>query len=277
MEITGRTSEYFLLETVSKSNPNNYLKEVEAALSIVWNKLDENQITIDTVKHDLKKDQILFLNMFHKVDISNSNELYVIKFNREFYCIEQHDTEIGCKGVLFFGAAEVPMISLEKEDVDKYDALLEIFQHELEASDNLQIEMLQMLLKRFLILSTRIYKHQNGLQEFQEGNLDVIRNFFYHVETHFKAKHTVAEYADIMNKPAKSLSNYFALHYTKSPLQVIQDRIMVEAKRMLLNKNYPVKEIAYELGFEDIQSFSRFFKNKAGMPPTEYKESQQLV
>jgi AraC family transcriptional regulator, transcriptional activator of pobA len=274
MEIKGRTNEYILVETTTKNNPNKFSNEVEAALSIVWNKQEENEITVDNVKYHLKKDQILFLNMFHKIDLSLSNDLDVIKFNREFYCIEQHDTEIGCKGVLFFGGAEVPIITLIDENVAEYQQLWNAFLSELGSNDNLQIEMLQILLKRFLILSTRIYKEQNNIQEFQEGNLDIIRNFFYHVETHFKSKHTVGEYADIMNKPAKSLSNYFALHYTKSPLQIIQDRIMIEAKRMLLNKNYPVKEIAYELGFEDIQSFSRFFKNKAGIPPTEYKDSQ---
>ncbi len=275
MEIIGKTNEYFYLDTIDNDKQSVYIKPVEAALSTIWNTIESNEITIDNIKYYLKKNQILFLNMFHKIDISKSDELNVIKFNREFYCIEQHDSEIGCKGVLFFGGSEVPVITLENGTEEIFQSLWQNFLSEMEAKDNLQIEMLQMLLKRFLILSTRIYKEQNDLQEFHENNLDVIRNFFYLVETHYKTKHTVAEYADLLNKPAKSLSNYFALHYTKTPLQVIQNRIMVEAKRMLLNKNYPVKEIAYELGFEDIQSFSRFFKNKAGMPPTEYKESQQ--
>ena len=79
-----------------------------------------------------------------------------------------------------------------------------------------------------------------------------------------------------MNKPAKSLTNLFATHFEKSPLQVIQNRIFMEAKKILLNSEKSVKETAFELGFNDIQSFSRFFKNKEGVSPKEFKDQSKL-
>jgi len=51
---------------------------------------------------------------------------------------------------------------------------------------------------------------------------------------------------------------------------------MLEAKRLLIYTTKQIKEIAYEVGFEDIQTFSRFFKRNEGISPSEYKETRQL-
>jgi AraC-like DNA-binding protein len=134
------------------------------------------------------------------------------------------------------------------------------------------MEMLQMMLKRYLILCTRLYKQQHHLLAIEASSMDIIREFNYLVENHFKTKHTVAEYADLLNKSPKTLSNLFAKLGSKSPLSFIQDRKMLEAKRMLRYSDKAVKEIAYELGYEDIQTFSRFFKNNEGLSPSEFKE-----
>ena len=75
-----------------------------------------------------------------------------------------------------------------------------------------------------------------------------------------------------MNKPAKSLTNLFSNHIKKSPLQIIQERILLEAKRMLISTEIPIKEITFELGFEDMPSFSRFVKNKIGFSPKAFRE-----
>jgi AraC-like DNA-binding protein len=51
---------------------------------------------------------------------------------------------------------------------------------------------------------------------------------------------------------------------------------MLEAKRLLIYSTKRIKEIAYEVGFEDIQTFSRFFKRNEGISPSKYKETKQL-
>ena len=54
-------------------------------------------------------------------------------------------------------------------------------------------------------------------------------------------------------------------------MQFIRERILLEAKRLLVYSDKSIKEIAYEIGFEDIQSFSRFFKGKENKSPSEYR------
>ena len=143
---------------------------------------------------------------------------------------------------------------------------------ELESNDDLQLEMLQSMLKRFIILCTRIYKAQNNYAELETGKADVIREYNFLVEQHFKSKHHVADYAAMMNKSPKTLSNLFSKLGSKTPLRYIQDRKLLEARRLLRHSDMSIKEIAFEIGFEDVQTFSRFFKNMELQSPSEYRE-----
>ncbi|MBE9489425.1 MAG: helix-turn-helix transcriptional regulator, partial [Bacteroidetes bacterium] len=85
-------------------------------------------------------------------------------------------------------------------------------------------------------------------------------------------KHSLAEYAKLMNKSSKTISNIFSRIGSKTPLQYIQDRKMLEARRLLQYSRKQVQEIAYEIGYNDIQTFSRFFKNNEGISPSKFKE-----
>ncbi len=276
MEFIGSSGEYFQLLNLKSNTDESVFKNNSDSFSVFWSENTSNILVIDSVKYVLKPNQMVFLTEMHKVDSSEVDEVQCIRFNRNFYCIDNHDSEIGCKGVLFFGASQVPIFNLDDSNRKKMEILWNVFKAELESKDQLQLEMLQMLLKRFLILSTRIFKYENQIISHEETKLDVIRNFSFLVEVHYKTNHTVAEYADLMNKPAKSLTNLFAQHIHKSPLQIIQDRIFLEARRILINSEKSIKETAFELGFEDIQSFSRFFKNKQGVSPKEFRENRHL-
>lgn len=276
MEIIGKSDEYFLVTSLKNSDNELVNKNNESSLSAYWNRNKNTTIFIDGIKQVLKPNQILFLTEFHRVSIAQIEEINILKFNRNFYCIANHDTNIGCKGLLFFGANQLPIINLDEINIKKFEILWGVILTEMEYKDELQMEMLQMLLKRFLIISTRIFKSQNEFSDIQDSKIDVIRNYTFLVETHYKSKHSVVEYADLMNKSAKSLTNLFAMHLNKSPLKIIQDRIHVEAKRYLIYSERSIKETAFELGFEDMQSFSRFFKNKEGVSPKEFRENAML-
>jgi AraC-like DNA-binding protein len=277
MEYNGKLNEYFHLDTI-KSTDASWLRIYKGTcLRIFWNDKADTILIIDGVEYPLLQNQILFLTDMHDIVISKMDEIKLIRFNREFYSSEFFDKEIGCNGVLFFANAKIPIITLDEQNLLKFRLLWNVFVIEFETRDNLQAQMLLMLLKRFLILATRIYKEQNKNIQLHVTKLDAIREFNLLVEMHYKTKHSVAEYADLMNKPAKSLTNLFALHSEKTPLKVIQDRIHIEAKRQLLFTQKIVKEIAFLLGFEDLQSFSRFFKNKEGLSPKEFRDENGTI
>ena len=124
-----------------------------------------------------------------------------------------------------------------------------------------------MLAKRFLILATRAYKEQVKFEDLETEQVDLIRSFNFLVEQHFRERHKVADCADLLFKSPKTLSNLFAKVGSKTPLNYIHERIAMEARRKLRHSEDSVKEIAYDLGFEDLQSFGRFFKRVEGVSP----------
>lgn len=272
MEFIGSSDESIQLLTITSQDVDVVTKNIESNLFVFWNTDQNTILIIDGIEITLQPYQMVLLTEFHRIDISKIKEMKMIKFNRKFYCIHSFNEKIGCRGILFFWASSIPVISLDEVNLAKFKLLWTVFEAELNLKDDLQGEMLQMLLKRFLIMATRIYKEFHQMENIEESKIDVIRNYFYLVEINYKTKHSVSDYAGLLNKPAKSITNLFATHYNKSPLKVIQERIHIEAKRYLNYSNRSIKETAFDLGFEDIQSFSRFFKNIEGVSPKEFRD-----
>ncbi len=270
----GKNKEF--LELISDSNElhhNEYLHS-ENELLFIWIKDETTIVEIDGIEINLKSNSIIAFTPFHKFKFLSLKENRIIRFNKDFYCILNHDKEISCKGLLFYGAGNPPLIQIPENEIEKIEILWKMFEIEMKSKDELQLEMLQTMLKRFIILCTRIYKEQHNHIHLIKNELDIIREFNYQVETHFRTKHTVQEYADILNKSAKTLANIFNKISTNTPLQIIQERRMIEARRLLKYTDKSIKEIAYELEFEDIQSFSRFFKKYEQISPSEYKNNK---
>lgn len=269
----GRASEYLQLQKIHCNVCYEYDKDyLENSLTFLWFEKDGQTITIDAIDYETTTNEIFCLTEFHKVDISTICNAKMIRFNRQFYCVIDHDSEVGCKGILFFGASQLPSFKIPKEALENFETIWKMFEIEMDSNDELQLEMLQSMLKRFVILCTRVYKAENNYLEADKTQIDIIREYNFLVEKHFKTKHTVTEYAEILNKSPKTLSNLFSKIGSKTPLQFIKDRIMLEAKRLLVHSGKSIKEITFELGFEDLQTFGRFFKNIQGVSPTEFKE-----
>ena len=277
MEYKGKLNEYFQVSSITKHDVARLSQFSGDCLRIFWNNTSDSILIFDGIEYVLKQNQVLFLTEMHDINISKIYEINLIKFNREFYASDFNDTEIGCNGVLFFSNSKIPIIDLDENSQLKFQILWSVFLSEIDSKDNLQGEMLLMLLKRFLILSTRIFKLQNNFVQLDGNKLELIRNFSYLVETNFKTKHTVAEYAALMHKTPKSLANYFKKYNQKTPLKFIHERIIIEAKRQLLFTDKSIKSLTFELGFEDIQSFSRFFKNCTNKSPKEFRETESAI
>jgi AraC-like DNA-binding protein len=276
MIFIGTTKEYLCLTTNDSESCNSLNESVEDCLTVLWfTQSNQNKLIIDGDEYVFSKNEIVFLTEFHKTSLDKLENVKLLRFNRPFYCIIDNDKEVGCKGVLFFGASQVPIITIPEEDLDKFEMLWKMFTLEMQSQDNMQKDMLQMMLKRYLILCTRIYKSKM-LYLAEDGDSDIVREFNFLVETHFKSIHSVTEYAKLLHKSPKTISNIFRKLNSKSPLQFIHERKMLEAKRLLIYTTKRIKEIAYEVGFEDIQTFSRFFKRNEGISPSEYKETRQL-
>ncbi|MEM9362939.1 MAG: helix-turn-helix domain-containing protein [Bacteroidota bacterium] len=248
-------------------------------IKFLWNRNESPvQITIDNVPVELGQNQLMTVTYLHNVCFKESHlPLTGILFNREFYCISDHDSEVSCNGILFFGTQDIPIITVTESHKRKFDLWYEVFTEEFGTPDNIQGDMLQMLLKRLIIMSTRLAKEQLIVKTLNNEQVDTIRKFNFLVDLHFKTKRRVSDYAELLFKSPKTLSNLFSIYNQKPPQQIILDRIALEAKRMMHFTDKQNQEIAYELGFNDPAHFSRFFKKMTQMTPSKYRENKGIA
>lgn len=268
--------EILSLIELSETNRDIVFDVHETDMTFIWNVEESLNITVDKVPYQLSKNQIIFLTEFHKVDGINLEKARMLRFNQPFYCIVNHDNEVGSKGLLFFGATTLPIVSINESDLNDFEMTWQIFCSEMRQQELLQKDMLQAILKRMLILCVRSLKKSTQLNKLDKSQADIIREFNYLVEGHYTQHHDVAFYAAKLNKSPKTLSNLFSLVSERKPLTIIHDRIMLHARRQIVYTKLSIKEIAYGLGFEDIQTFSRFFKNRQGISPVQYREKAAL-
>jgi AraC family transcriptional regulator, transcriptional activator of pobA len=267
------TIESILSLRINEGNFDKYFfkSRNERLLTIAWNKGDEQTAWVDEVAYHFPKNSVLALMVNQSFKFERPADLVSWQFNREFYCIVDHDREVSCVGFLFYGMRDLLFINLDEKNATRLDLLMKVFVDEFETHDNIQGEMLRMMLKRLIILVTRLAKEQSLEPPMKEPDFDIVRKFNIAVENHYKTKHQVQDYADLLNKSPKTLSNLFSIYNHKSPLQIIHERISLEAKRLLIYTDKSTKEIAFELGFEEVAHFSRFFKKQIGQAPTDFK------
>ena len=240
--------------------------------TFIWAKSEAIDLTIDNVPFTVPPHSILALTPIQYLKYNGGKDVFIYQFNSEFYCIKDHDQEVSCVGILFFGNTNIPVIHLDHTEQQKYNTLHEVFIDELETEDNIQAEMLRMLMARFIIKSTRLLKAKEGITESPKSSkVDLLREFNYLVEQHFKTEHSVAFYAEKLFRSPKTLSNNFA-KLNRSPLQIIHNRIVLETQRQLVYTDKTAKEIAYDIGFEDASHLSRLFKKHTALSPSAYKK-----
>lgn len=261
---------------LQKDAPNFSIQQ--GVIQLLWNRNSEAVcIHLDDLRLELKPGQLLTTTYFQHLRFPpNEPPLTALLFNREFYCIADHDEEVSCNGILFFGTQDLPIITIPPEQERKFELLLEVILEEFRTIDNIQGDMLQMLLKRLIIICTRLAKEQHIVRGLNDGQIDTIRQFNVLVDMHFRTLRKVKDYADLLHKSPKTLSNLFATNNQQSPQQIIQERVVLEAKRLILFTDKQTQEIAYDLGFEDPAYFSRFFKKQAGLTPSAFREEHAL-
>ena len=250
-----------------------FAERAEQPSTIVWNRSPHPQsFRLDDRRLALAPAEVVTLMSSQAFTFEPADDLVAWQFNREFYCIVDHDQEVSCAGLLWFGTQGLAKLQLDGAQAESLELLLQVFEEEFRERDNLQAEMLRVLLKRLIVKLTRLYKVQYVDEALSAPDLDLIRQFGLLVELHFRENHQVQDYAAMMHKSPKTLANVFRGHSERTPQQIIRDRIALEAKRMLIYTDRNVAEIGYAVGFKEPAHFSRFFSKAVGESPGAFRK-----
>lgn len=159
----------------------------------------------------------------------------------------------------------------------RFASLLEHLNEEFRGALAARGAMQEWLVRAVLLLLAR--ERARIAQAAQPGGreLDVFNRFRALLERRFKEHWSVPRYAAALNLTESKLNRACRSVAASSVNEVIQARLLLEAKRKLLYLPVPVATVAYELGFEDPAYFWRFFRKRARMTPAEFRKAQMAL
>jgi len=246
--------------------------------SVIWLKEGQGTLRADFCEYEIAKDTLFAFSPYQPFMFYNTQGAAgcAIYFHQDFFCIHKHQEEVACNGVLFNNIYEPPFTEVDSEATKTFQQVIEQMKAELQNSALAQAELLVSYLKIFLITASRL--RVNQLPSLQKHFPDkkehfILKDLKEAIEKNYKTKHSASHYADMLNISTKALGRITKFHFNKSLTNLISERIMIEAKRELYLTNKPVKEIAYQLGYDDEYYFSRFFKVNADVSPQFYRET----
>ena len=199
-----------------------------------------------------------------------------LHFGADFYCLEKNQTEGAGHGTLFNVLAEPVAVRVGADDEATLANVVALLRGEMRQPGMAQYEILASCLKILLIRAERLRLEQTEEQPDSAApgrEPAVLQQLQQLIERHFHQKHTPADYADLLHMSPKALGKLTRTHYRRTLTELIQGRIVVEAKRELYLTTKSVKEIAYALGFSDQYYFSRFFKHSTTLAPQQYRRA----
>lgn len=257
-------------ENVDSINSANYKQYIKVLL------LSKGaEVQVDLAEYSVKQPSLFFVSPSQHLHIKKlgKEEGHFVFYNRDFYCIQIHDEEVACNGLLFSNIYNMPMVELDNGEIPFFSYIFGQMTDEFGLNDTSLEEMLRTYLKQLFIKSARLWKMQNLDKELIEQNSDLefFRKFTLLVDEHYKKKHHVADYAELLFMAPKTISHKFKRLNLPQPNDVIKNRILLEAKRLLVHTNLTAKEVGYELGYEDPAYFSRLFVQKSGETPSAFR------
>jgi AraC family transcriptional regulator, transcriptional activator of pobA len=241
---------------------------------ILWFQKGSATHLVDFNPVKIKPNTILFLNKdtVQRFDKNGDFDGKAILFTDTFFCKTENDTKFLRSTILFNDLFSVSQIQLSKT-AKLFADLFRLIGMELEnEKDSSQSDILKNLLHNLLLLSERERRKQDFIEIKKGADLEYVMLFKDLLEANYRRLKKVSDYAKKLGITEKRLNQSTSKILDKSPKQMIDERIMLEAKRLLAHTNESVKEIGYDLGFDEPTNFIKYFRKHSHSTPVEFRE-----
>lgn len=288
MNETGKISQYDFKPGVPLGIETVPLKQLRESLShmlrvphrvnfydIIWIQKGKPIYVVDFNRIEIQSSTIIFINKSHVqyFETFDDCEGFIMPFTDSFLCRSATETSFLYNSLLFNNPVNAAFIEIDSSDLLISNLFSSII-GELESDpDESKYYILQSLLFAFLLKCEQKYL-QTGLSDIHdrtEWNTAIqFRNL---IDQNFSKDRSVTFYAGKLNISEKSLLRSTNSVFGKSPKEVIHERLLIEAKRLLLHSSANTKEIAFTLGFDEPTNFVKYFKKYTQKTPLEYRDT----
>ncbi|MCS3868911.1 AraC-like DNA-binding protein [Chryseobacterium ginsenosidimutans] len=228
---------------------------------------------IDFQKYDVSAGSLFFMSpgQIHSWELSKDIEGYLFFCLQDFY--EMHYVNQKLRNFPFFGSVNFPRkLQLNKDELKENITLMQQLQKEYQSQNVMKDGLMLSLMSQIFILSTRQFS-----KDFDTLASSASLSYFKHyqefetvVEQYFTNEKSITFYASLLNITSKHLNRITQTVVHKTATDVITERVILEAKRMLMYLDESLGEIAFRLGYEEYSYFVRVFRKTSGMTPTQF-------
>ena len=261
--------EEVFLET-NRSNPPNRWSYYRIAF------IKKGSGELMTGMHTYKATRNTLLVVPPRVITSSKNwsldmEGYIVLFNLDFFLQSNFPYQHIENRKIVSGGIQ-PFVTIPEQSVANISGIFETILRENEEDNSEKAVLIALKIIELLIETDRLFDAQFNY----ENNIpviDIIKSFTNLVEANFIQERTVTFYADKLNLHPNYLNALIKKHTGKTAKESIQNRLLLEIKYLLHSTNLPIKAISNDLGFNDPNYFSTFFKRFEKLSPKEYRST----
>ncbi len=215
---------------------------------------------------------LLHPGQVHRIRRGKSYTGYLFVFSKEFYHLRFKGLEIIPGYPLVSRLKEGPILNMTQDEFADFSILIRSIEKEFEQfspeTEEIIISFLNIFFLRLRNRFMALLKEGNP-SGYSSRNL--VYSFNQLVENHFSGIHQVTEYAELLNESPVVLNRAVKSLTGKTAGELIIERLILEAKRLLLYSGLNNKEVAYKLGYDDPSYFARIFHKKTGSTPSEFR------
>ena len=245
--------------------------------AIIWINTGRGSHLIDDQLYDVEPNTFMLVtkDQMHAFNPKSGTLGCGIRFSDSFLdSATYHSTS---KYSLFNNLTVNSVLKVNETEKPSFETLILQLINEYEKEDESgKFNIIQHLLEA-LIIKLDQFKKKQFTRQYDTNNSTylVFQEFNFELEKYFKTYHDVSSYSGRLNISNRKLSDVLKLFVGKSTVEVIQERIVAEAKRALMYSGQTIQEIAFELGFDDPYYFSKVFKKVTGQAPKAFRDKLQ--
>src|SRR5580692_10229698 len=240
---------------------------------LVWCSTGALTMVVDENEFELKANSVITITsgQVHYIKKARAAKGFVLEFTYDFFCKNDADIELIFHNSLFCHFAMNEAIPLGRshlvaQELKQIEQELADTPYQYVISIHSRIELILVEINRAKIRQgAGIWKPDALFLKFLEA-----------IRANFKNKHTVRQIAATLNTTEAKLNELSKVHTGRTAQNVISGLTASEAKRLFMYEHLSVKEVAYELGFNDPFYFSNFFKKQTRQSPKAYREKYSI-
>jgi AraC-like DNA-binding protein len=242
---------------------------------IIWIQKGTSAHLVDFTSINLSENSILFVprDCVNRFDSNSNYDGKIILFTDKFFCKGQDDANFLRSSILYNDLFEISLLKLDPSKghfVRLFDLISDEYNN---PSEKYHYDILRNHLHNFLLYAER-EKGRQGFREIERSpDLEYVILFKDQLEMNFRKIKSVNKYASELGISSRRLNQATISIWEKTPKQIVDERILLEAKRLLIHSPSTIKEISFDLGFDEPTNFIKYFRKHNRTTPVEFREN----